>query len=159
MLKYLGLIAVFSASVMPAIEYTRRHRRRMREYELFIRLADGIHKEIATYMRPIPAFLTGFLGSELEDIGLKFSPECDFSRDFARSMGELSVSRAAKEALLAFFSALGTSSKDGEQRRAEELKAALVAEREHEREAAAKNGGAFRAVCCAIGLGAVILLI
>ena len=158
MLKYLGLLAIFVACVMPAVEYGARHRRRMSEYGFFIRLCDDVHEQIASYMRPIGDLLSEYDTSALGDVPLNFSGY-DFSSGFSSAKGALSISGAAVEALSSFFDALGGSVRRVELRRVSELKRILVSEREGEMRSAEKSIGAIRAVCCAVGLTLVILLI
>ena len=158
MLKYLGMLAIFIASVMPAFEYAKRHRRKIAEYELFIRLADGLYEQISTYMRPISDFLSEFDFSPISDLGLKFSSRCDFGAEFSRVLHRLSVSDTARSALAEFFSALGGSAKEDELRRLLALRQTLAGELECDKRSSEKSLGVHRAVCCAVGLILVIVL-
>ena len=158
MLKYIGLAMLFSASVLPAVEYGGRHKRRLLEYELFIRLADGIYEEISTYMRPISDFLAGF-SAELSALGLEFSAGCDFGAEFKKIADSLLVSGNARSSLAKFFSSLGSSHREQELSRVRSLKDTLLSEMESDRLSGGKSVGAVRAVCCAVGLIFVILLV
>ncbi len=158
MLKYLGMIAILTASVMPAFEYAKRHRRRMSEYELFIRLADGLYEEISTYMRPISDFLSSFDTSPISDIGLKFPLGCDFGAEFRAVCCRLSLSGASVAALSSFFCALGTSTREDEVQRIRGLRQTLIEELEKDRRTSEKSLGVTRAVCCAVGLIFIIIL-
>lgn len=158
MLKYIGLAMLFSASVLPALDYGARHKRKMAEYELFIRLADGIYEEISTYMRPISDFLSG-LSEQLSAVGLSFSPGCDFGAVFEKIADSLLVSAKARSSLAKFFSVLGSSHRTEELSRVRTLRETLVSEMESDKLSGQRSVGAVRAVCCAVGLIFVILLV
>lgn len=158
MLKYLGLIALFLSAVTPAIEHKRRYMRKMSEYELFIRLADGIYDEISTYMRPISDFIFGF-SSELSKIGLNLEVGCDLGAKFSTVCRTLSVSPASRSAIASFFFSLGTGLRDDELRRVKALKDTLLLEWEKDKKSGEGSVGAMGAVCCAVGLIFVILLL
>ena len=158
MLKYLGIAAIFTACVLPAFEYSRRVERRGAEYSCFIGLADAIRREVSTYMRPIGSFLSEFK-CPLSHLGLKFTGGCDFLSDFEKIEDKLLVSDAAREELHEFFRTLGTAARDEEIRRASRLREILEKELEKGGTAADKSVGAVRAICCALGLAFVILLI
>ena len=159
MLKYLGILALFLAAVIPAVEYGRQHKRRMREYAFFIRLCDRIHEEISGYLRPISDFLSDFFDSESRNFGLTELDCSKFISDISAACGALSVSVGAREAIASFFSFLGTSPRDVELGRVAALKKTLEAEMECEGRDGEKNARSVGAVCCALGLTLVILLI
>ena len=159
MLKYIGLLAIFLASVMPAAEYGKRHKRKMIEYQFFIRLADGIYSHISNYLRPLSEFFSEFDYSPLSDIAEVFSAEGDFGAAFSSACKKLSVSARARGELTSFFSSVGTSRREEEIKRAAALKNVLLSEMEAERKSGEVSVGAARAVSCAVGLTFVILLI
>ncbi len=158
MLKYLGLSAIFIASVLPAFEYSRRVERRCAEYLFFAELAKAIRRQISTYSSPIGSFLSS-LHCPLSHIGLKFSDECDFLSDFMKIEDKLSVSDEALRELREFFGVLGTAGRDEEISRAARLHERFKREAQSERERARSSVSTVRAVCCAVGLSVVILFI
>lgn len=159
MLKYLGILAIFAACVMPAREYVKCHKRSMSEYKFFIKLCDGIYEEISCYLRPISDFLARYDTSELKWLDPSFLGAGRSFSDFSAACDGLSVSERAKGAISDFFSSLGTTSRDGELARVSALKNTLSAEMENEGREGEKNARSASAICCAVGLTLVILLI
>lgn len=155
MLKYIGILTVLIAAAMPAIDYRRLSQRRLSELEYFYRLARGIEDRLR-YMRPIGEYIRS---SDVSSVGYALSGGEELLSGADAVVKRLSVSEGVKQRLSGYFSTLGEDTVQRELSRAEELSAFLLKERTDERECFARGLRVRSAVCAAVGLSLVILLI
>lgn len=155
MLKYIGILTVLIAAATPAIDYRRSSERRLSELEYFCRLARGIEERLR-YMRPIGEYIRT---SDVSSVGYAISAGEELLSGADKVVKRLSLPDNVKERLSGYFSSLGEDTAERELSRIEELSAFLLKERADERE---RFTGGLRlrcAVCAAVGLSLVILLI
>ena len=156
MLKYIGILCIFIASVMPIFELRRRNFLTAAEYAYFTELLSGIVSRLR-YMRPIGDFVRSFDTSSVLHIlpsgGGELLTDC-------RAVSErLSLPEGVREALVGYFSSLGVGTADGELSRASSL-LELVGKSEKEWRSSSCTALRVRsAICLSLGLTLVILLI
>ena len=158
MLKYIGLALIILASLALALGYGAYSRKRLAELDGIIRLITSIRDGIEVYLKPLYEIFSEFSDNALSAAGFVMSGD-DPEAEYARLSGRLSLGSEVKRRLSEFFSVLGTSGKERELSRIEELHASLLDIRERERGELARSRSVVGTVSCAIGLLLVILFI